>query len=441
MTDQYAEFHGERTERAPLTWGQQAIWKAVLSLAPNDHWLNVRRVLALPARAAITVPAAIEAIGTLVARHESLHTLIPIEPGGERHQQLNPHGRVPVRLVDAGADASAAVAEELGHSLAAVRFDYATEPPVRAGLVLVDGLVRQAVLVFSHVAVDAYAADLVLHELRSLLLRGSLPPRRGIQPIELARRQQQSVPQRWHRARDHWSQAYEQLAAEQVPRVGAAHRPRYHQGRLTSRAAYPAARMIAARHRVSTATVLLAATVTVLARHTGQATVGLLTSVSNRFQAGHGDIVSPMAQLGLCWLSVPAGAGVDVVVPRTWQAALLAYRYAYYDQAALDRALREMNRGEGDPYCMFNDARAAGERDLIEQGDPGVSPAELRGLMADSVLEWDLMERFNWRCYVEMRDVPGALCLVLAADTACLPPERIESFLRELENELVRAVE
>lgn len=43
-------FRGERSGRAPLTWGQRAIWHAVLRTAPNDHYFNLGRVLPLGSR-------------------------------------------------------------------------------------------------------------------------------------------------------------------------------------------------------------------------------------------------------------------------------------------------------------------------------------------------------------------------------------------------------
>lgn len=38
-------FAGDRSGTAPLTWGQQAIWNAILRTAPNDIYFNIGRLL------------------------------------------------------------------------------------------------------------------------------------------------------------------------------------------------------------------------------------------------------------------------------------------------------------------------------------------------------------------------------------------------------------
>ncbi|MFD0889811.1 hypothetical protein ACFQ08_35170, partial [Streptosporangium algeriense] len=68
-------FSGSRSGTAPLTWGQRAIWDAIRKTAPDDHYFNFGRVLAVPRRARpLTVARAAEVLGALVERHESLRT-------------------------------------------------------------------------------------------------------------------------------------------------------------------------------------------------------------------------------------------------------------------------------------------------------------------------------------------------------------------------------
>lgn len=40
-------FTGDRAGTAPLTWGQRAIWNAILRTAPNDIYFNIGRLLPL----------------------------------------------------------------------------------------------------------------------------------------------------------------------------------------------------------------------------------------------------------------------------------------------------------------------------------------------------------------------------------------------------------
>ena len=81
---------------------------------------------------------------------------------------------LPLTVVDCDRHDMSAVAEGLVRQLAEPRFDYAAGWPLRAGLVVVDGHVRHIALAASHAAMDANAADVVVRELRLLMLRGGI---------------------------------------------------------------------------------------------------------------------------------------------------------------------------------------------------------------------------------------------------------------------------
>jgi hypothetical protein len=455
----YAEFGGERAETAVFTWGQRAIWKAIDSVAPNDHWLNIRRVVTVSARRPVDVDTVARAIGLLMTEHEALRTRVRMVDG-EPHQDVGCGGRLLVEVDEIGADEPGAPTRRLGEinypleaswpvaeateemlrRLGNVPFAYDEQWPLRAGVLLVGGRVRHIVLVLSHVAVDGHAVEIIIGDLRLLLTRGALPARKRLQPLDLARREL-GLARRADRAVDHWLSAYRLIPPGFFPEVGPAHAPPYHEAVVTSRALVPAVAHLAERHDVSTSTVVLAAVAAVLGAVTGHQTCGLLTIVGNRFQAGHEDIVAPMNQLGLFVLDV---SDVDLsrpdslhtIVPRTWHAALLAYRHAYYDQAGMDRAIEVAGRGGGheiDPYCCFNDLR--GGQPAPEPFDP----VAMRASLTETTLEWRGKDTFNWRFYLELRSVPDALVLGLTADTRFLPPEAIESFVRELELFIVGA--
>jgi hypothetical protein len=276
---------------------------------------------------------------------------------------------------------------------------------------------------------DWYAAELLVRETRLLLARGSAPVHSGLSPVDLAHRERASG-RRTERAVGHWLSAYRRMPDELFTVDGPA--PRFQEVCLTSRALGPAAAVVAARHGVSTSCVLLAATAAMVARFTGHPTCGLLTVVHNRFQPGHEHIVAPMNQLALVVLDTGDAPALDRLVPEAWRAALTAYRHAYYDQEALDRALAAAGRGGGldvDPYCLFNDVRTAGEAE----------PPNAPEWPVDSAVAVREMDTLNWRCYVEVRDAPGGLALVVQADTRALPPDRLESFARQLELTVVES--
>lgn len=121
-------FSGSRSGTAPLTWGQRAIWDTIQKTAPDDHYFNFGRVLKVPRRARpLTVERAVEALGALVERHESLRTRLGAGPS----QVLETSGAIAVTL-------SAGDPDRLLDTLAEKSFDYAGEWPLRVGLVVAD---------------------------------------------------------------------------------------------------------------------------------------------------------------------------------------------------------------------------------------------------------------------------------------------------------------
>lgn len=465
MTDRVAGFGGDRTGSAPLTWGQRAIWKTVEAMAPDDHWLNVRKLLQFAAHRAPTVDETVAAVGRLVTGHEALRTRVHPGPDGPV-QVVGDTGSVPVEVVavpddgdapprrliaiNAAAYATPALADATDamlDRLAGTAFQYAEQWPLRVGLLTVGGRVRHIVLVLCHVAVDWHAAELVVRDLRLALVRGTTPAPRGPRPLDLAAREGRSS-RRTERAIAYWREAYRRLPAELFAQAAPAARPRYRETCLASPALAAAAAALAARHRVSTSTVLLAATAVAVATHTGHATCGLLIIVGNRYQPGHEHVVAPMNQLGLVVLDVDDArlgdpAGLSPLIPHAWQAALRAYRHAYYDQAALDAALAATGRGGGrevDPYACFNDVRGGGEPTAPAPAEAAPAEADkLRAMLPDSTVNQLAMDSFNWRFYLEVRDAPGALAVVLAADSRVLPVGAHERFLRDIEEYVVES--
>lgn len=431
----HAEFAGERAGTAPLTWGQQGMWSAI-QRNPPGHF-NIPMVLAVPRRPPATVSRVVAAIGQVVSRHESLRTRIVVEDGGPR-QQVARSARLPVDVVDVGGgEAVVGAVAELCDRLSAAAFEYPQEWPLRVGLVAVDGEVRRIVLVFCHVATDWQGAELVAREIRLLLRGTALPPPR-LHPLDLAQWQATSGQDRSRRAIGYWSGAWWSIPPTMFPADGAAHEPPHHKAVLTSRALDGAARVIAARQSVSTTTVLLAATVALVGSWTGNTTCALHTLVSNRFHADQSDVVGMLAQLGLLVVDLTGDLTFDELVARTWQAAMRSYRNAYYDQAALDRALAEAGRERGtvvNPYCCFNDMRSTLDTAPAQPPDK----ATVRSSLPDTVLTRSPHAALNCRFCLRIEPATGPLTVVLTADSRSLSSVRIGQFLEGLERLVVDA--
>ncbi|GAA0390335.1 hypothetical protein Acor_47010 [Acrocarpospora corrugata] len=418
----YADFGGGRSGQAPLTWGQRGIWDA-MARNPPGHF-NIGRVLMVPRRGGAAVAEAARAVGLLAERHESLRTRVEVT-GGEPRQVLSGSGRIPLTVVAAESGADAA---SLLEKLTAGEFDLAGEWPLRVGLVTSRGRVRWVVLVLSHLAADGQATGILLRDLRRLLRQDELAGPPPAQPLDLALGQRDGGERRTRAAIAFWTGQYERVPPVMFTPVHPGRR-RHRRVRLASEPLAAAARTVADRHQVSSTTVLLAATAVLVGARTGHGSVALSTIVGNRFAGELRGMVTTLDQLGLFALEL--GGGLDELVPRAWRAALAAYRHAYYDQPALDRALTRMGAERGaelNPYACFNDVRQAADR----------APASPD---AKSRLDW-LPDPDGIRCRfcLLVLDAPDAgLVLQLTADTRCLTSEQIARFLPELENLVLAA--
>ncbi|WBB80562.1 condensation domain-containing protein [Micromonospora sp. WMMD882] len=447
----YVDFHGGRAATGPLTWGQRAMWRAVTEFESTRHsLLNLRRTLPVSPRAQVPPRRALTAFAALLGRHESLRTRVRAD-GGDLRQVASAAGRLPVLVctvptADADPDGRAA-ARRLVERLGGPRFDHAGEWPLRAALVVVDGLVRQVVVVFSHSTVDFHATETVLRDLRLLLVRGVVPGPPGLQSLDVADRERQAERPRSARAVAYWLRQFRSLppGAFAEP-AGPAATPRYRRGALTSPAVHQAARLLAARHRTSSPTVLLAATAGVLGDRAGSTVCGVFTMANNRFQPAYDTAVSKLNQVGLCRIDVGPGrpgGGVGSfaeLLANARRASLDGYRHAYYDPLELAGAFAEQGLDHGTalaPFCFFNDIRLPQE---VPATVTEPASGELESARQASAFRWlEELERFAWRCRIQVVDAPGAVELVVTADTAYLPSDQAEQLLRDIEHRLVEA--
>jgi hypothetical protein len=428
----YVPLRGQRSAAGPLTWGQRAIWTAARDMAPCDHYLNHGRVLAVPRGAgAVSVSQALAALAALIDRHEALRSRIS---GPDEHpgQEVSRVGLVPTAVVATSRGDAPAVARRLVDHLAATRFDYRAGWPVRPGLVVVDGRVSRVVLVFCHLAADGWGAELVLRDLR-LLLRGREPAPVAGQPLDLAAAQCSAAGRRVsERALEHWVDAHRRMSPLALPQpdVAPAEWP-YQRALLHSPATDAAARVVAARLRTTSATVLLTAVTALLATLTGQPVCGIRPIVDNRFHDGYGAVVSTVNQEGIVLLE-PAGGTFDALVAQMRRVSLRAYRQARFDPAAVSRAVATAGRartGDVRSFGCFNDQRLRRD-DTV----PPPDVAEVRALLPQTTLTWPFaLPHLNCEFCVHLGGEAGVGGLALTADTRRVPAADMEWFLRSVE--------
>ncbi|MGW0435014.1 condensation domain-containing protein [Micromonospora sp. NPDC003197] len=439
----YADFHGERATTAPLTWGQRAMWRSVAEFEEQENFLNLRRVVAVPRRVEADVQTVSRVIGQLVGRHESLRTRVEAVDD-ELRQRTFATGRIPLlahAVPDGDADPEGrCTAQDLADRLGEPRFDHADEWPLRAALVTAADRVRQIVLVFSHSTVDFHAVEIILRDLRLLLLRGRLTTDPGLQSVDVARREQQVERRRSDRAIAYWVRQFRHQPPGMLTTAGPELTPRYRKGSLASPVIDSATRLIAARHRVSTGTVLLTAIAAASTAISGESGCGIVTMANNRFQPAYDDAISKLNQLGFCALDLTDQPNFTELLSRTRQASLDGYRHAYYDPAEMQNAFAQLGLDFGTvlaPYCYVNDIRLPRE---AQTATAGPDEATVRAMRAATTFTWtEAFDRFAWRCRIQVVDAPGAVELVTTADTRYLPPDQAERFLLDIEELLVDA--
>ncbi|MFI6498508.1 condensation domain-containing protein [Nonomuraea typhae] len=413
-----AAFAAGDSGTAPLTWGQRAIWEAIERTAPDDHYFNFGRVLKVPRR---RTPAEVTAaLAALVERHGALRTRL----GEPAEQRLSATGELPVELVANDPD-------KVLEDLAATRFDYTGEWPLRVALVTDGDAVTHVVLVFCHLAADGLGAEAAVRDLRTLLLRGHVPGPAAPQPLELARWQSGPDGRRVAQAAAaHWARVHHRMPVTMFGTPGGdPAQPPIWRAMLHSPALVLATRAIAHTQRVSTSTVLLAATARLAGRQAGYDTCVMLPIVANRFRRDTLGLVSTLSQEGLLTVDV-TGTFADVL-RATGPAALRAYRSAYHDPADRARVVAAESEHRGEPVhpnCCFNDMRMA------DPGPAPCSPADLDAALTASSLDWPMsQDMLNCRFCVHVTGDGVSL----TADTRYLSRATIERYLMDLETMLV----
>lgn len=160
--------------------------------------------------------------------------------------------------------------------------------------------------------------------------------------------------------------------------------------------------------------------------------------VNNRFLPGMSQTITTLAQEGLFHLRT-GYEDFGTLVRRVHTGALGAYRYASYDKRLLDRDIEEL-RGRlpdlADHSCFFNDTR---EPELFRPPteDGEVTPLARARELTTVAWPGESSPRTNLSFAVNVNDAPGAVELAITADTALIPREDMESFLRGMEEAVV----
>ncbi|MFB9183475.1 hypothetical protein ACFFX1_35555 [Dactylosporangium sucinum] len=417
-------FTGLRAGHGPGTWGQRAIWDVVRGLGTDAARYNVTGGRELPEP--LPVARVADLVRALLARHDSLHTLLDAD-GDTVRQRVVAAGTVPVVPRSAPPGEVLPVAYALYHELQDTPFDPLTELPLRIGLVAGDGLVRYIIFAMPHTASDGWGLRNLLADWDAFSA-GAAPQGVPQQPLEEAAFQHSDRGRRRDAAaRRSWLDKLARGPHRPFP-ARAEPEPVFPNAVLNS----PALALALDRLAADGHAVLLAATAAAAARLTGAADTVFQVVVNNRFLPGMAGSVTTVAQEGL--LHLPGADGsFPALVHRTFGAALSAHRHAYYDKLALRRAIASSS--PCDHSVFVNDTR--GLMPVLGYARP--APAPLEEALSRTTLSWpvDHEPRVGTTFALDAQDAPGSLELAMTADSALIPRADMARLLYGIESLVV----
>jgi hypothetical protein len=344
------EFTGERAGEGPLTLGQLDLYNW---LSENPDHLYVILCVELPVLEVVPVGDVAEAVGVLIARHESLRTTYL--PGEQPRQRVAAAG---VQLLEVcslgegrwGPQDRPAAAEAL------VRWvRESADPgrrPVRIAVAIAPGAGDQVIAcaaALSHQAVDNDSIEILKRDFAGLLgdpARRQAGPARH-QPLDQAELEATPAERRKaDAALDHLREGLRRMPRCLYAVPGARASGESLAVEMSSVAAAMAVRQIAARTRTSRASVVLAAICAVVARRASYPELVIPLSSSNRFEPHLVNYVGSLAQGTIATVKI-AGRSFDELARHTWTAAIEASQHGRYDEAKRGAMVRLIGHERG----------------------------------------------------------------------------------------------
>ncbi|MEU0563200.1 condensation domain-containing protein [Dactylosporangium sp. NPDC006015] len=399
-------FRGEGSGVAELTWGQQSM---LLTMDRERSWLPMGGHQ--PVAPGTTVADVLDELRYSLERYQSFRTRLR----AGTLQEVHAEGMLTVEVYETTDPLGLAAEVEHGYRIAAP--DLAADWPLRAAIVCRDGRPERLVAIMPHLVTDAIGAGVMVAEASARVAT----PVTGPQPLELAEWQRSPSGVRQSAAAvRHWERHLPSVTV--LPPARTPEPVRYPKARFTSPAMAGALPLVAARTGVDPATILSTAFMMAVGRVAGTDQVAVRHLVGNRFRSGLAEVVTPLAQLGLCVadVSVP----FDEALGRVARASLAAHKHAYYDPMRLAEVLAGADIDVTRTVC-YNDRRMQ-------------RASTVEATTADGVLEWvGASSGPTEPLFLHIDDEPGALVLTVDVDTAFLSRADAEAIARTMESVIV----
>lgn len=427
------DFAGEGEGTDELSWGQREIWQAMVDQK------SALPIGGVQPRAGISVDTVAEELRYLMSRFQTMRTRLSFADDGRPLQSLSAKGRIVLEVFEAGEDDPMELAKRVYEEYAGKPFDFVNDWPVRMAVVCRHGVPVQEVAVLTHLTTDFHGGAIMVDEVN----RGVQAPVDGMQPLEQARWQQSPAGVRHNRAALRYF-------ARQLDRIplgmltddsGAAWQPRYRKVKLRSEALWLAVRALVARTEVDSSAILLALYAIGYTRATGKSTFFTRPIVSNRFRPQLFNVVCMLAQASLCVIE-PAAGTVDEVIRHTQQAAMTAYKHAYFDPQRLSTLVAETAARRGPSFsvsCFYNDRRA--DTRLEPLGNVNETVEIERALEQTRLYFVPEPEKICDRLFLNVEDVPGLIELTVDFDAHYVSPLTTDAMLRTMEEVAVAAAD
>ncbi|GAA3249401.1 hypothetical protein GCM10010493_23360 [Streptomyces lavendulae subsp. grasserius] len=351
-------YAGGEERRGPVTMGQANMIRCMLRDEPAH--INIHDVWPVPA--GTRTDAVVEALRSLVVRHEALRTTFPHAPGGTpREQAVASSGRFAVTVLDHAElpDDPLGYAESLARRAREERFHLDRDFPLRIRLLTRAGAPVSVAMAASHAVTDAGALAVLKEEWLALLAGEDLPPPASLTPLDLAAEEATPAGLRTSEASlRHWERIIRTGPQAMFAEPGA-------QGTevrtplltLRSRRAARALAGVAARTGALPSTVLLTAWCALVAHRAGQDACVIAAPTSNRYHPRLARSVNTLSQDALLSLDVRVPS-FDALLKKAWGAALNAYRHSRFDAHRLWEVIDGATFERGSRFArdvVFND--------------------------------------------------------------------------------------
>ncbi|MFD8292458.1 condensation domain-containing protein [Streptomyces lavendulae] len=351
-------YAGGEERRGPVTMGQANMIRCMLRDEPAH--INIHDVWPVPA--GTRTDAVVEALRSLVVRHEALRTTFPHAPGGPpREQAVASGGRFAVTVLDHAElpDDVLGYAESLARRAREEPFHLDRDFPLRIRLLTRAGAPVSVAMAASHAVTDAGALAVLKEEWLALLAGEELGPPASLTPLELAAEEASPAGLRTSEASlRHWERIIrtgpQAMFAEPGAQGAEVRTPLL---TLRSRRAARALARVAARTGALPSTVLLTAWCALVAHRAGQDACVVAAPTSNRYHPRLARSVNTLSQDALLSLDVRVPS-FDALLKKAWGAALNAYRHSRFDALRLWEVIDEATFERGSRFArdvVFND--------------------------------------------------------------------------------------